>query len=223
VGRTATQRKSVRNAHTTLQRRSDAVRRGHLAVNPVDAVDPPACDESVERTAWTAPRCARSWTWPPAIDSPRSGVSRSPPDSARGGLLGPAWDEVDQASVCVRRQVLLRLRAVQARAGCSSGPHSRSGVPARHSYAELALSSGVRLVVVSRTLGHSSSAFTADQYSHCSDEAAAEADRIGSVRCYADSSREILGKCKGAGIAGPLLALVDLVAGTGFEPVTSGL
>jgi integrase len=53
---------------------------------------------------------------------------------------------------------------------------------ARHSYAELALSSGVRLVVVSRTLGHSSSASTADQYSHFSDEAAAEAaDRIGAV------------------------------------------
>jgi hypothetical protein len=35
---------------------------------------------------------------------------------------------------------------------------------------------------VSRTLGHSSSAFTADQYSHDSDEAAAEAaDRIGAV------------------------------------------
>jgi DNA-directed RNA polymerase specialized sigma24 family protein len=53
---------------------------------------------------------------------------------------------------------------------------------ARHSYAELAVSSGVRLDVVSRTLGHSSSAFTADQYSHDSDEAAAEAaDRIGAL------------------------------------------
>jgi integrase len=53
---------------------------------------------------------------------------------------------------------------------------------ARHSYAELAFSSGVRLDVVSRALGHSSSAFTADQYSHDSDEAAAEAaDRIGAV------------------------------------------
>jgi integrase len=50
---------------------------------------------------------------------------------------------------------------------------------ARHSYAELALSSGVRLVVVSRTLGHSSGASTADQDSHCSDEEAA--DRIGAV------------------------------------------
>jgi integrase len=59
-----------------------------------------------------------------------------------------------------------------------------AGVPeiplhgARHSYAELALSSGVRLDVVSRTLGHSSSAFTADQYSHVSDEAAAEAAEL---------------------------------------------
>jgi integrase len=63
-----------------------------------------------------------------------------------------------------------------------------AGVPAiplhgaRHSYAELALSSGVRLDVVSRALGHSSSAFTADQYSHDSEEAAAEAaDRIGAA------------------------------------------
>jgi integrase len=59
-----------------------------------------------------------------------------------------------------------------------------AGVPviplhgARHSYAELALSSGVRLDVVSRTLGHSSSGFTADQYSHDNDEAATEAAEI---------------------------------------------
>jgi len=57
----------------------------------------------------------------------------------------------------------------------------RAGVPAiplhgaRHSYAELALSSGVRLDVVSRTLGHSTSAFTADQYAHDNEEAAIEA------------------------------------------------
>jgi integrase len=52
-----------------------------------------------------------------------------------------------------------------------------AGVPpiplhgARHSYAEIALSAGVRLDVVSRTLGHSTASFTADQYSHDSDEA----------------------------------------------------
>jgi integrase len=49
---------------------------------------------------------------------------------------------------------------------------------ARHSYAEIALAAGVRLDVVSRTLGHASSAFTADQYSHDSDAAAAEAAEI---------------------------------------------
>ena len=162
-------------------RRSDAVRRGHLAVNPVDAVDPPACDESVERTAWTAPRCARSWTWPPAIDSPRSGVSRSPPDSAGAGYS----DWSGTKSTRHRSTFGVRCSFVFGRsrhAPAARPVHTQEPArPARHSYAELALSSGVRLVVVSRTLGHSSSAFTADQYSHCSDEAAAEADRIGAV------------------------------------------
>ena len=51
---------------------------------------------------------------------------------------------------------------------------------ARHSYVELALSSGVPLDVVSREIGHASAAFTADQYAHDSDEAAAEA--AGSLR-----------------------------------------
>jgi integrase len=46
---------------------------------------------------------------------------------------------------------------------------------ARHSYVELALSSGVRLDVVSRAIGDASTAFTADQYAHDSDEAATEA------------------------------------------------
>lgn len=49
---------------------------------------------------------------------------------------------------------------------------------ARHSYAELALGAGVRLDVVSRTLGHASAAFTADQYAHDSDAAATEAAEI---------------------------------------------
>lgn len=59
-----------------------------------------------------------------------------------------------------------------------------AGVPAiplhgaRHSYVELALSSGVRLDVVSRAIGHSSASFTADQYAHDSDEAAAEAAEL---------------------------------------------
>jgi integrase len=49
---------------------------------------------------------------------------------------------------------------------------------ARQSYAEIALAAGVRLDVVSRTLGHASTSFTADQYSHDSDAAAVEAAEI---------------------------------------------
>lgn len=49
---------------------------------------------------------------------------------------------------------------------------------ARHSYAELALGAGVRLDVVCRTLGHASAAFTADQYAHDNNDAAAEAAEI---------------------------------------------
>jgi integrase len=49
---------------------------------------------------------------------------------------------------------------------------------ARHSFAEIALSADVRLDVVSRTLGHSTASFTADQYAHDGDEAAGEADKV---------------------------------------------
>jgi integrase len=49
---------------------------------------------------------------------------------------------------------------------------------ARHSYAELALASGVRLDVVSRQLGHASISTTANVYTHDSDDAAAEAAGI---------------------------------------------
>jgi integrase len=49
---------------------------------------------------------------------------------------------------------------------------------ARHTYAELALSSGVRLDVVSRQLGHASISTTAGNYLHDNDEAAAEAAEL---------------------------------------------
>jgi len=65
---------------------------------------------------------------------------------------------------------------------------------------------------------------SADQYSHDSDEAATEAatDRRGAL-----GELEPLGECWGmrrGRATRPLsFALLDLVAGTGFEPVTSGL
>jgi integrase len=49
---------------------------------------------------------------------------------------------------------------------------------ARHSYAELALSAGIRLDVVSRQLGHASIATTANVYTHDNDEQAREAAEI---------------------------------------------
>lgn len=53
---------------------------------------------------------------------------------------------------------------------------------ARHTHAELSLSAGVRLDVVSRQLGHSSIAITADVYGHPDDDAAAEAAaKVGAI------------------------------------------
>jgi integrase len=46
---------------------------------------------------------------------------------------------------------------------------------ARHTFAEIAISSGVRIDVLSRALGHSSVAITGDIYLHGSDEATKDA------------------------------------------------
>ena len=63
--------------------------------------------------------------------------------------------------------------------GAGAGPggrcHADRAARARHSYAELALASGVRLDVVSRQLGHASIATTAANYVHDNDAAAPEA------------------------------------------------
>jgi integrase len=249
--------KSVRNVHVTLSKAlGDAVRRGYLAVNPVLAVDPPARDDSVERTAWTREE-VRSFLEVAATDRLHA-IWRLALATGlrRGELLGLTWDNVQDGSIHVRRQVLVRPRAVpgvpriyvretlknrrsrRVRLDDQTASHLRrwkaeqnedrlafgeawkaeggvsleadwivteadgavvhpdtllgrwkrlvkqAGVTpiglhgARHSYAEIALGAGVRLDVVSRNLGHASSAFTADQYSHDSDAAAVEAAEI---------------------------------------------
>jgi integrase len=247
--------KTVRNVHVTLSKAlGDAVRRGHLAVNPVLAVDPPARDDSVERTAWSTDEVRRFLevvaedrlhaVWRIAL---ATGLRR-------GELLGLTWDDVQAESIHVRRQVLVRPRAVRGvrrlfvretlknrrwrrvrldeqtaaelrrwkaeqnedAFGAAWKADGGIGVEAdwivtepdgslvhpdtllgrwkrlvkaarvrpiglhgaRHSYAEMALAAGVRLDVVSRTLGHASASFTADQYSHDSDAAAVEAAEI---------------------------------------------
>lgn len=249
--------KSVRNVHVTLSKAlGDAVRRGHLVVNPILAVDPPARDDSVERTAWTRDEVVRFLE---VAETDRLGAIwrlALVTGLRRGELLGLQWPDLEETAIHVRRQVLVRPRTVQGtrrvyvretlknrrsrrvriddqtasalrrwkaeqnedrlafgpawKADGGVGVESEwivteadgavvhpdtllgrwkrlvkvAGVTpiglhgARHSFAEIALSSGVRLDVVSRTLGHASAAFTADQYAHDNDAAAAEAAEV---------------------------------------------
>ena len=249
--------KTVRNVHGLLSKAlGDAVRRGHLVVNPVLAVDVPTRDDSVERVAWT-------------LEEARTFLSVAKSDrlyavwrlllatgARRGELLGITWEDVGGGSATIQRQVLVRSgrgrvyvrpttktrkarrvrfddataaalkswKAVQAAERIAFGPAYRTdgglgieaswvvtepdgyvihpdtlgrrfealvkiaGVTpitlhsARHSYAEIALQSGVRLDVVSRQLGHSSIATTANIYTHDNDEAAEKAaEKIGHV------------------------------------------
>jgi integrase len=232
----------------------DAVRRGHLAANPAAAVDPPARDDSVERTAWSRDE-VRAFLDAAAGDRLHA-VWRLllATGMRRGELLGVQWPDVDGTTVTIARQVLLspgwrslyvgettktrRVRrarvddvtatslrawkAEQAAERLAFGPAWRTdgghrlategawivtepngyvfepdtlrgrfqrlareaGVPviplhgARHTYAELALASGVRLDVVSRQLGHASISTTAGNYLHDNDEAAVEAAEL---------------------------------------------
>jgi integrase len=90
-----------------------------------------------------------------------------------GGLhIEAPWMVTEPDGFVVHPDTLLRRwKALVKTAGVT--PITLHG--ARHSYAELALSAGVRLDVVSRQLGHASIATTGNIYTHDSDEAATDA------------------------------------------------
>lgn len=86
------------------------------------------------------------------------------------GLSDPIVTEPSGA-VIHPATLLARWKALVAAAGVPPIPiHA-----ARHTFAELAISSGVRIDVLSRALGHSSVAITGDIYLHANDEAARDA------------------------------------------------
>jgi len=94
--------KSVRNAHVTLHKAlHDAMRRGHVLVNVADAVDPPARDDSVERTAWS-PHEVRTFLEVAAGDRLHA-IWRTALATGlrRGELIGLQWEDIDEGSVHV--------------------------------------------------------------------------------------------------------------------------
>jgi integrase len=106
--------KSVRNVHTTLSKAlGDAVRRGHLAVNPILSVDPPARDDSVARAAWSRQEVKRFLAAAPG--DRLAGIWRLALATGlrRGELLGLQWTDLEAGAVHVSRQVLLRPRSVK--------------------------------------------------------------------------------------------------------------
>lgn len=107
--------KTVRNVHGLLSKAlGDAVRRGHLVVNPILAVDPPARDDSVERAAWTKAEVRRFLDT--AATDRLGAIWRLALATGcrRGELLGIQWADVDlgTCTVSVARQVLVRPRSV---------------------------------------------------------------------------------------------------------------
>lgn len=142
-----------------------------------DAIDMEAGTLAVRRSL------ARGWDGKPALGSPKSDRSRRTialPSVARTALVtrrqrqdaakkaaGSAWADRDglvftdaAGRPLVGRDVLPVLRRALARAGL---PAIRCH-DLRHTAATLQLAAGVPLAVISRTLGHSSLAITADIY-----------------------------------------------------------
>jgi integrase len=251
--------KSVRNVHVLLSKAlGDAVRRGHLISSPTAAVDPPARDDSVSRTAWSREETVRFLET--AADDRLHAIWRLVLATGlrRGELLGLTWDDIEEGSALIVRQVLVRpgggplrvyvrettkshrsrrvrfdettgaalrrWKAEQASERLAFGAAWKAdgglGVEApwivtepdgavvnpdtllrrwkalvkaagvtpiglhgaRHTHAELSLSSGTRPDVVQRQLGHASVAITLGVYGHPNDVAAATAaEALGAI------------------------------------------
>ncbi len=104
------------------------------------------------------------------VQQDRERLAFGPPWHQDGGLgIVAPWVVTEPDGSVIHPDTLLgRWRRLVSAAGVPAIPlHG-----ARHSYAMLALGAGARLDVVSRQLGHASAAFTADIYTHDSDEAA---------------------------------------------------
>jgi integrase len=102
---------AVRNTRVTLHKAlEDARRRGHVLQNVADAVDPPARGDSVERMAWTAAEVRKFLVVVTADRLHAAWRLALATGLRRGELLGLRWDDVEEGSVHVRRQVLLRPR-----------------------------------------------------------------------------------------------------------------
>lgn len=106
--------KSVVNTHQVIAKAfADAVRRGHMIANPCLAVDRPARDDSVERTAWNTDEAIRFLAV--ASNDRLAAVWRLALASGmrRGELAAVTWSclDFDKNNVIVRRQVLVRPQA----------------------------------------------------------------------------------------------------------------
>jgi integrase len=148
---------------------SVAVRRQVLLPGPYLRVTTKSRRERTVRLDGATSAALRTWKARQAEERLQFG----PAYRTHGGLgVEASWVVTEPWGLVVNPDTLLRRwRALVKVAGVRPIPlHG-----ARHSYATLALDAGVRLDIVSRQLGHSSVAITADVYGHADDKALEEA------------------------------------------------